>query len=968
MKKTKSLAETFKKLAPGRRPLAVAVMTLLAASSASALDWSNAQIQSGTLIGGTETTADGSKVTTIFQSSGKGIIDWAGAGNTADAGFNLAANEALNLFNGTSGTTLMRDVTGQASKILGAVNATGSIWVVNKAGVFIGSSAAVDVGKQFLAAAGDISDTDFLNGTFNFTDVSGEVWNVGTIKAGDDVILVGAKVVNQGRIQAADQLAVGGFKIGDAGTLAMNVGGGKITFTVTGDATAGAVVNEGVLENAAYAAQDMAPTADITGLTGKFNATTDLTDGTYTTADGKVHYTQGSETKTLTPAALGTADASLGTYTAVRIQAQETITSLKDKGQVNAAILAMEAAAVKQSDTAETAPVAGLGTGTAGDGTLTAAKDAALKATGGELAIGDLSAGQDIAVTAVNGITAGDLTATNGGITLENTSSGEIRTQALTARNGTLTVKNGDKVVVQDAMDVKALGADTTFTELQAKSAVKVADGINFGILGADYDFQGTVTTGAGKSVAFVNANDIKVSDITAGTEGNRGDVILHSTSGDIKATGTLTGENVAVTASGAGAGVTVNEIAAAAVATVKGATVTTAGDVAAGNSASILASTGDASVNGAVTADDGAVTIMAVGDAMVRGSVSAGTDAAIKGSTVSVAAVTAAAGDVTIGATNGNAALTGTIAATGEVGITAAGSVTLEGTVKARQVEVTTLGGDILAGSSSGTVLLEASQATLTAAGKIGTEANPILTKVGELSAAAGYDASASEPIPTAQSGICLVQTEGDWIITDLRDFGTGDVTLVAAGDATLGHVVSESGSVTVRAGGEILDGNGAGADITARKAILAAGRGAGISDALEISLSGTEGVLLWGAGVDGGSGGCVLMNVSTVGGNPNPAAGAAPGSNVIWVINGRYAGGDARLIASAQTAGSAVFDDLPLTIRTNEVFAPFLFLSLDLGVLPPAGQGYIDYPRPVRRLTEPEEPADDRGARSGQ
>ena len=222
MKKTKSLAETFKKLAPGRRPLAVAVMTLLAASSASALDWSNAQIQSGTLIGGTETKPDGGKVTTIFQSSGKGIIDWAGAGNAADAGFNLAANEALNLFNGTSGTTLMRDVTGQASNILGAVNATGSIWVVNKAGVFIGSSAAVDVGKQFLAAAGDISDTDFLNGTFNFTDVSGAVWNVGTIKAGDDVILVGAKVVNQGRIQAADQLAVGGFKIGDAGTEIFN--------------------------------------------------------------------------------------------------------------------------------------------------------------------------------------------------------------------------------------------------------------------------------------------------------------------------------------------------------------------------------------------------------------------------------------------------------------------------------------------------------------------------------------------------------------------------------------------------------------------------------------------------------------------------------------------------------------------------------------------------------------------------
>lgn len=576
MKTTKSLTKVLKKLTPEQRPLFLTLLALLSASSASALDWSNAQIQSGTIIGGTETQSDGSKVTNIFQSSGKGIIDWGSI--TSDPGFNLAVNEALNLFNGTSGTTLMRDTTGQASKILGAINATGSLWVVNKAGVFIGSDAAIDVGKQFLAAAGDISNDNFLNGTYNFTDTTGEVWHVGTIKAGDDVILIGAKVVNQGRIQAADQLAVGGFKVnGSANTLAMNVGGGKITFSVSGVAEGGTVINEGVLENAAYVAKDMTPTADISGLTGKFNATTDLTNGTYSTADSTVHYTQGSTDKTLTPATLGTTDAALGTYTAVRLQAQEKITSLKDKGQVNAAILAMEAAAITQSNTAETTP-ATLGTGTAGNGTLAATKDATLTATAGELTIGDLTTGGKATLTATDGdLTTGDLNATGAatltatnlvkvgaavqgksvtvtGATVETTAAGTLTATAdgvkvtanagnatlagaitATGANGEVDITATETVSLQAAITQSGVGTDGTATNAGVEISAKAVESTDAGsitatsvkLTGAErVALTGAVSaTGNGSTTQDATMIDISgaqvaVKDITATTDG----------------------------------------------------------------------------------------------------------------------------------------------------------------------------------------------------------------------------------------------------------------------------------------------------------------------------------------------------------------------------------------------------------------------------------------------------------------
>lgn len=1060
MNKMKSLAKSIRPFVFEAYPLAAVVLGVLAALPAPALDWSNAQIQSGTIIGGTETKTDGSKVTTIFQSSAKGIIDWGSAGNAADAGFKLAVNEALNLFNGAYGTTLMRDVTGQASKILGAINASGSIWVVNKAGVFIGSSAAIDVGKQFLAVAGDISDTDFLNGTYNFTDVSGEVWNVGSIKAGDDVILIGAKVINQGRIQAADQLAVGGFKTGEAGTLAMNVGGGKITFTVTSDASAGTVVNEGILENAAYAAQDMTPTADITGLTGKFNTTTDLTDGTYSVADGKVTYTQDGNLKTLIPATLGTADMSIGTYTAVRIQAQETIASLQGQGQVNASILAMETAAIKQSDTTESSPL-DLGIGIGGDGSITASGNATIKATGGELAIGNANIAKTAVIEAAGEASVGNLQGSS--VSLSGT---KVTADSVTATTGAATITS-------------AFNAATVNGSVSAATDVTI--------------YGAAVATGAitaGQNVAIEAVNGITATgDITA----DAGNVTLRSTSGDIKTTGTLTGRDVTLNASGTGSDITVANIEATRIATIDAADTVTldgsanargvkvtsrGGDILAGATAgtvhidaieSILIAAGKigtaekplyVNVQGLAAAagyslntsapipapESGITLVQTGGDWAIMSLFDGGTgDILVNnwyGSTLVTGSIynrqggilLAGDGDMTLAdgrrltAEDGSVALLGTnpdsalilgagatVAASGDVFLKGA-SLTMNATGAGSEIRsggnaVITVGGDAALDrvvSGNGNIAVEAGgnvldaqgdettfdatgHATLAGGENLVAENGAIsLAAGGIIGAATARDSSGRAVLPvdalevkaqkiSARAGGDLaLQSSGDFTIGTVEAIAASGLPLIEGSEGTTHGAQSgiiAGGTANLAAAGEIRDDTGDETDVTAQKAVFTAGVGAGRDDALEIAVSGTGKNILWGNSVSGVSGGSVPMSVLLAGGNTSPDAGSLPDSNVRWQIdNGLNEGSesvddrpdgvddfakrfDARVSGHIQCAAHSIFDDLPLTIQPHEVYMPFTFLSLDLGLMPSAGEGFIDYLLPVERRTEPED-----------
>jgi hypothetical protein len=134
------------------------------------------------------------------------------------------------------------------TQIDGSLLANGLVYIVNPAGVFFGGKAIIDVGG-LIAAAGDLSDADFLAGVDHFTNLTGSVENRGAIEAGA-VALLGRTVANHGNIVARN------------GTIAMVAGedvflttlGGRIAVLVDGvgeDPGTPAIENSGSVDAAA---------------------------------------------------------------------------------------------------------------------------------------------------------------------------------------------------------------------------------------------------------------------------------------------------------------------------------------------------------------------------------------------------------------------------------------------------------------------------------------------------------------------------------------------------------------------------------------------------------------------------------------------------------------------------------------------------------------------------------------------
>jgi filamentous hemagglutinin family protein len=84
--------------------------------------------------------------------------------------------------------------------IQGTLEANGNVFFVNPAGVIFGAGATVNVGGLY-AAAGSMSNEDFLSGTMRFTNLKGSVVNEGNITA-NAVAMVGREVANHGSIVA----------------------------------------------------------------------------------------------------------------------------------------------------------------------------------------------------------------------------------------------------------------------------------------------------------------------------------------------------------------------------------------------------------------------------------------------------------------------------------------------------------------------------------------------------------------------------------------------------------------------------------------------------------------------------------------------------------------------------------------------------------------------------------------------
>ncbi len=151
---------------------------------------------------------------TLTQTGNKGVATW---GENGTAGFILGLNETLNILNG-SGTTLIRDVKdGSQSQILGAINAEGSLFLSNKAGILFGAGSVIDVGAQFLATTADITPTMFeawdpATGQFEFTNIAANInAEAGAQIAADGNVVLVARNVNVPAITKADQIALGAF-------------------------------------------------------------------------------------------------------------------------------------------------------------------------------------------------------------------------------------------------------------------------------------------------------------------------------------------------------------------------------------------------------------------------------------------------------------------------------------------------------------------------------------------------------------------------------------------------------------------------------------------------------------------------------------------------------------------------------------------------------------------------------------
>jgi len=141
---------------------------------------------------------------------------------------------------GANAAILNRVVGGNASQILGRIDANGRVFLVNPQGVYFGAGAKVDA-AAFAASTLDIADDDFMHGRYVFTkgtgSADGTVENHGEIVADQFVALLGDRVSNEGLVQA--RLGTVALGAGEQVTLTLD-DAGLVSFAVD-EATAAAL-------------------------------------------------------------------------------------------------------------------------------------------------------------------------------------------------------------------------------------------------------------------------------------------------------------------------------------------------------------------------------------------------------------------------------------------------------------------------------------------------------------------------------------------------------------------------------------------------------------------------------------------------------------------------------------------------------------------------------------------------------
>ena len=121
--------------------------------------------------------------------------------------FDIGLPETVEFIQPSSAASVLnRILSASPTRIDGTLLANGRVFFVNPAGVIFGESAQVNV-SQLVASALNISNADFVNGNYVFSEGTGSVVNRGRIEA-ERAYLIGRQVANFGNIDCPGGYAV----------------------------------------------------------------------------------------------------------------------------------------------------------------------------------------------------------------------------------------------------------------------------------------------------------------------------------------------------------------------------------------------------------------------------------------------------------------------------------------------------------------------------------------------------------------------------------------------------------------------------------------------------------------------------------------------------------------------------------------------------------------------------------------
>ncbi len=218
---------------------AAAVLSLGSASAIAAGGNKNIAVQK--VVRGSAQFSTNGNVTTI-RAADRTVINY--------SSFNIGMDQTVRFVQPSKNARVLNRInSSEPTRIDGKLTANGIVYLVNPVGVMFGKNSVVNVGQIF-AAAGNISDENFLSGVNRFNG-SGLMSAAGTI-TGDGVHLVGTTVTHSGSIEGGLVTMVAGNDVlvgTREGHVMVKVG----TTAPQGDAKAVGVENSGTVRAKAVA-------------------------------------------------------------------------------------------------------------------------------------------------------------------------------------------------------------------------------------------------------------------------------------------------------------------------------------------------------------------------------------------------------------------------------------------------------------------------------------------------------------------------------------------------------------------------------------------------------------------------------------------------------------------------------------------------------------------------------------------